>query len=230
MEMPGIQQEDMDMPRKTYNANTGFAIMVNLYIIRYISYHIKKASDFSNDEESLKSIYEKLHISRQRFGRINKGFAFEMTRDEAEHITNMFGIGKKYFIEEPQEILDIGVTEADWKCFYEARYKVKFKNIDYKKSGKAEKIKKALKELTSDWEKKLAQQDPMYAINYYFRHGRKFDNFSKLQALETILNSITYEVWENLSIESLEKYKKLLEDHCRYVNAFITIRQFINKS
>lgn len=216
------------MSRKTYDCDSGLAIMINLYIIKYLYYHTEKAECFMypptvGKKRKAKSIYEQIDISRQRFDRINKGYTFEMSKGQAEKITNMFGIETIYFLEQPQKFFDIGISELEWKSFYYQKHQVTFKNSS-NYTNNATEVEKALRSVAEPgWEERLAVNDPLYQILYYFKYGEKRTKISPIKMLGTALESINYDEWEKIPIQELKRYKKLMETHYNYIDALLML-------
>lgn len=162
-----------------YDGNTGLSIMINLYVIKYIYYHIDKACCFIDEDERGKKtksypVYctDMLPVSRQRLDRINKGKRFEFSQAEANSITETFGIEMKYFRKDDPIAFEIdGIDETSWRCFYKSRYDVDYElqdNEDDEIKQCEQEVEDILKELSMDWEQKLKCDNPLFAICYYF--------------------------------------------------------------
>lgn len=220
--------------KNIYDENTGFPIVVNLYIIKYIYYHIDKAHCFIDGGENGRKrksypIYstDMFPLSRQRLDRINKGKHFEFTRAEANTITEAYGIDIKYFRkDDPVSFRIEGINETDWKCFYNREYLCGYKlPVGLEKEGenaveeRASKVKDALKKLSEEWDKTLKKDDPLFAICYYFYHGERADKPDTIESLKDILKRLDYKEWENESMESLKEVQELFKGHYNYVNA-----------
>ena len=179
----GILKWQIPVMRKSvktlYDGNTGLSIMINLYVIKYIYYHIDKARCFIDEDERGKKtksypVYctDMLPVSRQRLDRINKGKRFEFSRAEANSITETFGIEMKYFRKDDPIAFEIdGIDETSWKCFYKSRYDVDYElqdNEDDEIKQCEQEVEDILKELSMDWEQKLKCDNPLFAICYYF--------------------------------------------------------------
>lgn len=221
--------------RNIYDKHTGLPVMINLYVIKYIYYHIKKAKCFIEEKRDGKKakyypIYQnEIPMSRQRFDRINKGENFEITAGEADLITERFGIDMKYFRRDNPVAFDIeGINMTDWKCFYNEKYGNGYAlsgRINNKQcSERAEKVERMLKDLTkSDWESRLDRDNPLYAVCYFFHYGKKFDSPNSVKILKTTLKEMNYKDWERENIDTLKEVCGLLEKHCNYINSIITI-------
>lgn len=221
--------------RNLYDANTGLSIMINLYVIKYIYYHIQKADCFIEKKQNGKKaksrqIYgQEIPMSRQRMDRINKGMSFEVTAGEADYIVSRFGIDMRYFRkEEPIAFQFDNIEDVDWKCFYNVRYDGDY-NLPsgYTKResvSRADKVENELRKLTDgNWEKSLKKTDPIYAICYYFHYGKRFDELNKIETLRKSLEAVSYIDWEKEDIEALKTDYLTLQKHCSYINSLITI-------
>lgn len=224
--------------KNLYDGNTGLSIMINLYVIKYIYYHIDKARCFIDEDERGKKrksfpIYstDMFPVSRQRFDRINKGKCFEFTRTEANSIIETFGIGMRHFRKDEPVAFEIsGIDETDWKCLYNSRYEGKYElRLDFENEEKdivdkkGEMVKDSLKMISMDWEKILKRDDPIFAICYYFHYGERFDRPSTIKTLKDTLSSLDYREWEKESISSLNDMLKLLKGHYTYVNSLVSL-------
>ena len=220
-----------------YDRNTGLSIMINLYVIKYIYYHIDKARCFIDEDERGKKrksypIYctDMLPVSRQRLNRINNGQCFEFTRAEANSITETFGIEMKYFRKDDPIAFEIdGIDETSWKCFYKSKYEVDYDlHIDFENEGDdivKQKVEDILKDLSKDWEQKLKCDNPIFAICYYFKYGERFDRPNAIKSLKDILSELDYREWEKESTTSLSELLKLLRGHYNYINSLVTLNK-----
>lgn len=223
------KEETKKSRRHLFHKDNGLPIMVNLYVIKYIYYHIEKANRFMEKQEKGKKpkaypIYQnELPISRQRFDRINKGITFEISTGEAGEITSRFGIGEEYFRKDSPVMFKIkGISERDWKEFYCARYKVKYKGIEEEEAC-AEKVERALKGLISaDWKTQLKPNDPLFAICYYFSYGKKKEERNRAEIIIQLLKDMNYRDWEQ-SGGLWKEAHGLLEKHYRYTDSIRVI-------
>lgn len=233
----GKQEGTKKSYRNLFNKETGFPIMVNLYVIKYIYYHIEKAACFLEKQEPGKKakanpIYQfLLPISRQRFDRINKGITFEISSREVREITERFGIGAEYFRKENPVMFSIsGLKEEDWKRFYSAHYEV------YEKIEKEEereryerKVEEALKELVcGDWKTKLDPTDPLFAICFYFSYGVRQNERKRVEQILQLLEEMDYREWEQ-SREIAEQAYRLLKKHYEYTKSLCIIEHARNE-
>lgn len=225
--------------RNLFDGNTGLPVMVNLYVIKYIYYHIKKADCFIEEKGEGKKpkaypIYGNwLPISRQRFDRINHGGRFEISNREASEICGRFGIDIKYFRRDNPVAFEIdGLGDTDWKCFYNENYGGHYKLANGIESGeRAGKTEAALKSLPSPgWERRLDRESPLFKICHYFHYGKRPDSPDNKKLLKEALGQIGYREWDSETAESLEEFHSLLEKHCSYIGALLTIGSLRNET
>lgn len=230
--------------RNIYNQGEGIEIRANLYVIKYIYYHINKARCFYIESEREKgkkrisrSLYsDYLNISRQRFDRINNNYVFELTQSAMKDIIQQFGIGEEYFRKEDPVFFKIdGISSEDWKQFYDERHarleeKVSQETCSEEAITKInEKLKKLVK---SDWNKNVADKTGVYAVLYFFSFGKTWDARSKIEAAMEMLTTINVMEWDDVALKKLDKikeYKDLLEKHYMYVDSVIKIMDIRSK-
>lgn len=223
--------------RHLYDMESGFPLMINLFMIKYIYYHIDKHEKFIEKKEigkkpkSVEIYQNELPMSRPRFDRINKGYRFELSIEESIFITDRYGIDMKYFRKDnPAAFALEGITQTEWKCFYNAEHKVGYElprgYSEEAMGAKAEKVKAALRRLTErDWEKRIAKDDPLFAVCYYFHYGKRYDAPSNLDLFRERIKNIEFGDWDNADIGQLRDDLQILEKHCKYINSLITIRE-----
>lgn len=228
----------------TFDLEQGFPIRVNLYIIKYIYYHIRKAEIFMDVGSGRKPksfpIYQYvIPISRQRFDRINRGERFQLTAAEANDITEKFGIEFKYFRREAPVLFEIsGISETDWKCYYNIEFGCQFpltgKLTDNKVTERHKKVtdklaglcyenpqnpqQKALSEMEPD------DSDPLFKVYYYFAHGERYEKEGSVEKAMKALEKVEYADWGKASMEQLEKYGSLMKSHSDLIQAMLLIR------
>lgn len=229
--------------RNLYDAETGLPIMINLYVIKYIYYHIKKADCFIEERKTGKKpksyeIYGNyIPMSRQRFDRINKGIAFEVSANEANDLINRYGFDEKYFRKDNPEYFEIeGLALSDWKCFYNLRYhggyelSTQYKGNDELIKKKADKIEQVLREVISDFRTgELKQGNPLFAICYYFATGTRYGEERAVDKFRKIMREVRYSDWNNVELDLLNADFKLLKKHLNYISSVITIRTVMNE-
>lgn len=232
-------------PRKSvknlYDGNSGLSIMINLYVIKYIYYHIKKADYFMDESNGRKAkaipIYgtKCFPVSRQRFDRINKGAVFEFTKNEADRITETYGIEKMYFRKTEPVAFEIeGIGDIEWKCFYNEKYGGLYELPSHiRDNGTAveknsDKIEETLKSMVADWEK-LGRDNPVYAICHYFHYGERFDRPDTVRNLKEILSVIEFREWDKEGIDSLKEIQRLMKEHYQYISSLVTLNNLKEK-
>lgn len=235
--MEQIESTDNKRERKNlYNKNTGLPIMINLYIIRYIYAHIRKAECFIMEREQGKKpksypVYQTyLQMPRQRFDRMCKGENFQYTDNEAELVTSRLGLDMKYFKSGNPIPFDIdGINSDDWKCFFNNKYSVQYDyTYDMKKEdikARADKIEDGLEKLAQGGWERLNEDDPVYAVCYFFHHGKRFDIPDSIKVITRALSDTDYREWDSQSMDVLKEAGALLKKHYSYVNSLLTLEK-----
>ena len=226
--------------RNVFDMNTGLPVMVNLFIIKYLYYHIKKADRFmevsAGKKPKSKEIYMNvLPISRQRFDRINKGIRFELTTAEAERIRDTFGIDIKYFRRDNPVAMELPeISLLDWKCFYNVRhdgqyhFRSGFKEKEIQ--DRCEKVEQGLKDLASaDWGNCRDKNNPFFMIWYYFSHGYRYEEESRIDKYIKALREIRCTDWDGIGIQELTDCHGLLKKQYDYINSLLTIYYIKNE-
>lgn len=215
--------------------------MINLYVIKYIYYHINKADRFMEQKPAGKKakaypIYQnEIPISRQRFDRINKGMTFEISSGDANFIIEKFGIDNQYFRKNDPVAFEIeGINLTDWKCFYNDRYNDGYSlpdNIDDDIcEQRAKKVLKTLKALVkSDWENNLEKDNPLFAVLFYFHYGKRSDRPSSIKIIKDTLRELDYKEWDHENAESLKEIYGLLKKHYNYINSIMMLDKLRNE-
>jgi len=223
----------------TYDYKTGLPLMVNLLIIRTIYYgkgdkaeqFIEKNTD--KKKRRLVSLFSSdlLGISRSRYGRIQEGYSFILSKREARRLSALFNISTKYFEREKLELFDIeGVDTFSWKCYYRHVKGVSYsfkKNVEEEEiKRQAELVKNKLKEIASkDWSKENNDDNPLFRIWYYFKTGKPYDKIPPVIKCMKALQDLDIQEWKQLyEEEDMEEYRNLLKKHYEYVNALVTIK------
>jgi len=222
--------------RYILNKETGFNVMVNLYIIRYLYSHLDKAPgfmDYSGKRKKSIDLYSNiLKMSRQRVGRIFNGEKFEISAGERTHLSTLFGITEKHF-ESKGEIITIGMlTEQDWKCMFKYKYGVRY-DIHLSNKGVQERtmrVDEVLKSISKGnaVERLYKPNTPIFNIYYYFRNGVKYSAISKLTEFLSLLSKFSLSDWKDIEddLEQLEHYKKILDNHSDYLQAVISYKKY----
>lgn len=204
----------------------GINVMANLYIIRYLYHHIDKAECFlADDRRRRKSIDfygEILHMSRQRVQRVFRGDSFELSARHRNQLSNMFGIDEEYFLKNGKTMSIHLLDSLKWKLFFENRHNGTSTNVD-------KEIEKALKKLCE--KDNIAQEydtsTPIYRVYYYFKHGVRFQEESKIERFKKELLNLKLPDWEELEndIEQLEKCRDMLKKHYDYVKTVVDYKR-----
>lgn len=216
--------------------------MINLYVIKHIYYHIRKAGCFIEGREEGKKpksvpIYQNvLPVSRQRFDRINKGLTFELSSRESDEIAGRLGIDMRYFRKDDPAAFEVDGIEGDmdWKCFYVEKYGVDYELPDdmgeKECRDRAGRVEQALRGLAAaGWEQRLDRDGPLFAVCHYFHYGRKADTPSDRKSLKEILGRLDYREWKDESMESLKEIQSLLKKHYSYINSLVTVDRLENE-
>lgn len=225
--------------RNVFDMTTGLPIMINLYIIKYLYYHMKKADCFITESTGKKPCSLEIYgnvipISRQRFDRINKGERFELTSREAETICETFGIDIKYFRRDDPIVIELPeINLTDWKCFYREKYgcaynfKSGLKDNDIK--DRCRKVENNLKKLAHlNWEE-MKEDNPLFMVWYYFRYGGRYETESRIDKYIQALQEIKCADWNNREMEELQECLELLKKQHDYINSLLTIYHLRNK-
>ena len=215
----------------------GFNTRVNLFIIRHMYYHMKKAEQFMVEGEGKrkKSVDLKTYISisAHRFTRMYKGENFELTADESKTIANCFNISADYFKKEGELIPVYGITRDDWKCYFYTHYgedvSVWLVNTPSQKKEGEKKVADCLKKIIN---KKyiISHYDmdaPLYRIYYFFENGIAYKGTDILNKLLEDLKLLKISNWKEFADdpEMLKEYLYLLEKHCKYLKSYLECRE-----
>ena len=226
--------------RNIYDKETGLPIRVNLYIIKYIYYHIDKAQCFIEEKivgkraKSYEIYGSELPVSRQRFDRINKGERFEISHNEAQQIIEKYGIDIKYFRKEEPIMFELDdITVTDWKRFYACKYKSVHNEVKTASKDELEKSTKKILEalnalVNKGWEK-LDKSNPLYSICFFFTNGRKWESEDNLTLFRKVLERMDYTEWEEVEIASLKKDFALMKKHYNYIQALLVLDNLRNE-
>lgn len=222
------------------NNENGFNTRVNLYIIRYLYYHMKKADQFMEDGKGKRKasipLRDCIGISRQRLDRIFAGYNFSMAAAESKKLAELFNISTDHFKKNGVLIQLHDITQDDWKYFFYVNYD---KSISISKKPddcvkeKAEKVEKSLKEsLEADYiESHYARDAALYRVYYYFAYGSTFKDASTLEKFLKNLKKLKISDWKELGSKPdvLKEYLPLLEMHYEYVSAYVKCRELEKK-
>lgn len=229
----------------TYDNKTGLPLMVNLLIIRTMYYSKGDKAELFIEKHTEKkkrrlvSLFSSdlLGISRSRYGRIQEGYPFILSKREARRLSVLFSISTKYFERENLEMFNIeGVDIFSWKCYYRHAKKVPYEfdeDVNGEEKDKEEEIerqselvKNKLKEIANkDWSKENNDDNPLFRIWYYFKTGKPYDKISPAVKCMKALQDLDMQEWKQLyEEEDIEEYRNLLKKHYEYVNALVTIK------
>lgn len=228
-----------EMKRYILDKNNGFNVIVNLYIIRYLYSHMKKATCFEiADSERKKSVdfYNNVvGITRQRMSRMLQGARFEMSAEDRKRLSGMFGISENYF-ERDGKCFQLGRLEiTDWECYFNDRYDAGYNVYDYDriKNRHISKVEETLKGLCSKGalERDYETSTPVYYVYYYFKNGTTYTEESNLRKFLKLLSQLSFSDWEEIedNVDSLEHYQGLLEKHSHYVKVVAEYKRLKEK-
>lgn len=230
-------------PKRIMNSATGFNIMVNLYILRYLYIHLKKHSDMKDAKYFYTDILE---ISRQRFQRICRGEAFQISVAERTRLSELFAIDPEYFNSKGSIIQVLDLTVDDWKCFFNTKYSVGYDiKIIMKPGEKKEEVQKrestercdrvlnALKTVTTNRyiAEKCYDIDPLYRVHYYYYYHETYGARSDLIALQLMLEQVYPSEWSVYSsdldgVERLKVVRDRLKEHLEYIEAVLVVSKY----
>lgn len=214
----------------------GFNTRVNLFIIRYLYYHMKKASSFMKAGKGKRQmsvdIKEYVGIPRQRFDRIFKGDNFQITEENAKDISGLFNISADYFKKSGLLIEIYGIDRNDWKCYFSQQYKGSVESAPYTpkvRTDRAVEVDKKLCELIKGnyIAKHYDTKTTLYRIHYYFENGVAFKEVSPFNKFLENLQLIKISDWKELEYNPAEmaKYLPLLKKHYEYINAYLKCKE-----
>lgn len=214
----------------------GFNTRVNLFIIRYLYYHMKKHSCFMEEgkgkRQKSKDLKKRVGITRQRFSRIFNGYNFELSGKEAENIAGLFNISTDYFRKNGKLVEVHGIDRNDWKCYFNRQYNGSVKDVPYtpkERMGRADEVDARLQELVkknfvaNHYDTRMA----LYRIFYFFENGVAFREVSTLNKFLENLQLLKISDWKELKNNpaDMKRYFHLLEKHYEYVNAYLKCRE-----
>lgn len=138
---------------------SGIAIIGNLFIMRYLYFHIKKNDVFLVEGEgsrnkSAKFYSEIIPLSRARFLRMLNGENFRMSVEDIEDICDRFNLKEDYFRQTDPILMEIPehkLEKQDWKSFLTVEYFIVFKESEKDKEQRKEqeKVEKVKIQLTA---------------------------------------------------------------------------------
>lgn len=214
--------------RNILDCETGFNIVVNLYIIKYLYDNLKLDKLFYCDNGRKENFHIFIsEINRQRFYRMQQAENFELTKEERERIEVKFNIYEEYFAKNGKIIEIEGLDKADWKMFFH-QCNPDFIIEDYVTQKQVveayKKVDKLLKQLVSkDYIPKTYPVDTViYKIYYYFHYHVTFKEKSRLTHFMESIDKLRISDWKEIENDpvQLEHYKNLLHKHYEYIWAF----------
>lgn len=224
---------------KSLNADTGFNIRVNLYIIRCIFKNFKEQlSKELGKEIDMSYLYDMLNIERQQFQSICGGKNFLITKEQTEKIAKLFNIEEQYFVGDGKMFNVYGLNEQKWKCFFNVHYNKKYnvalpekKQKEYKKEvdDTLNNTFKGFDEVTKNYN----PDNPIFRVAFYCYMSRPYEKETLFQQFRRGLKNVEVTGWDELkdnnNIEELETCKELLEKHVQYIQALVTISKYNSK-
>lgn len=218
--------------RNIMDFKTGFNVRANLYIIRYLYYHMNKANKFMMEGKGKRrksvGIEKYVPISRTRFKRIFDDENFEISSEDKKTISECFNINEEYFKKDGELIPIHELTQEDWKCFFSMQYndgKIKLTKTRTEIEAGTEKVEGSLKKLTkkNHVANNYSTKTAVYRIHYFFENGAVFKEESALNLFLESLELLKISDWEELekNPESMRKYVGLLEKHYEYASACV---------
>ena len=220
---------------KRLNNITGFNIMVNLYILRYLYMHIDK-----NKGKGSSFYSDIVDISRQKFQKICNGQPFTFGENRRKTLCKRFNIPEVYFIENGSIIEINGLDENAWKNYFnrhftalgEWKYQTTFATPVQQKKMEEELVAILKKHSKKGFiEGTYKSTEAIYKIWYYFEKGITFTPSSNLDRFIKDLSEIECTDWNVYARDSnaLQKYIDILQNHVRYMMALKIIGEYENK-
>lgn len=219
---------------------TGFNTRVNLFIIYRMYYDTKKASSLMAPGKGRRGISKDLgaeiKISRQRLFKIFRGSKYSMDGTTVDRVARLFNISTDYFGKDSELIKIHGLTEDDWKCFFQQRNP---SSVDHVTKFQKElengekKVKERLTEIT-DFKyvaNYYATESPVYRISYYLYNGTAYQGASRMDKFLQALEDLDITDWKVLidDKKKLIKYMELMKRHYEYANAYFKCQELEGK-
>ncbi|OIZ62714.1 hypothetical protein BLA28_20175 [Eisenbergiella tayi] len=216
--------------------DSGFHVMVNMYIIRYLFSHMEKDSIFYKTGGKRKTnidFYESIvaGISRDRIQKMFRGENFGISMEEKERLEEKFHISRTYF-EKNGTMIEINtLDETDWKCLFHVRHYAGYplKLAEKAMEDRADKVIRVLNGLLKKGviENTYDTESPLYRVWYYFHKGYAFMEESRMARFLKELEKLEIKDWDEIigNMVKLEHYRELLSKHCEYINAVTAVRK-----
>lgn len=212
----------------------GFNTRVNLFIIKYLYYNMKKADEFmySNGGRRKASVNlnETLEMSLNRLNNIFNGLNYSMDKGLSEHIAGLFNISTDYFKKDSELIQIQGLTKDDWVCYFYNRKQTsvaKGQISDLKE--RVEKVNECLKNIKKDGyiAQNYATSSPLYRIYYFFSTGKQYKEVTRLDKFLDAIKILKIDDWGEIKsdMQKMKKYQDLMKKHYEYVCAYIQCRE-----
>lgn len=242
--------------RSIYDKKDGFYARVNLYIIRHLYYHLKtkKAEQFIYETETTArtasvDLYEFTGLSRQVFYKAFRGGNFSLPSRVLNTITYYFNLDRKYFQKDGKLIEIKGITEDDWKCFFECKYPGSVPGYGFKPKDDDEydggqrrsqhdeklwqgygRVEEQIANIT-DGEyitENYGTDTAIFRLYYYLTRGEHFQEASRLGQFMDSLSKLRIADWKELedNLPRMEGCLRLLQKHGSYVEAYIKCRKY----
>lgn len=230
-----VRSIDMsESKRNILDCETGFAVRVNFYIIKYLYKHLKLHDSFCDEETKRATPFygNIITLNRQRFSRMLHGINFELSSKDVEHVIKEFNIPKEYF-QKNGEIIEIySLDKDDWKCYFIVELQCIEIEVHYSKIEKqrrSDKVKKQLKALTDKGHiiKNYNTDTCIYRILYYFQQGITFYEKSRLTYFVEALEKLKISDWKELDKDP-ERFQyccNLLKKHYEYTWALAKCKE-----
>ena len=220
--------------RNILDYQTGFAVRINFYIIRYLYKHLKLHDSFY-DKKTKRAIgfnENIIEMNRQRFSRMLRGINFDLPFEEAESVIKKFNIPKEYFQKNAKIIEIYSLDTDDWKCYFREELQCIDIEVHYSKferQRRSDKVKEQLK-LLSDKDhivKNYNTDTCIYRICYYFQQGITFYEKSRLTNFIEALEKLKISDWKELDKDP-ERFQyccNLLKKHYEYTWALAKCKE-----
>lgn len=214
---------------------TGFNIMVNLYILRYLYTRMDK-----NKGEGRFFYSDVVDISRQKFQKICNGIPFSFGKDRCKALCRKFNISETYFSENGSIIEINGLDENAWKNYFNRHFpalgKWKYQTT-FATPVQQEKLEEELVAILKKHSKKgfieetYKSTEAIFRIWYYFEKGATFTSVSNLDKFINDLSTIECTDWNVYAGngEKLQTCIDVMQKHVRYMMALKIIGEYENK-
>lgn len=190
--------------RNMLDEKSGFHVVVNFYIMRYIYSHMTgKHVTFRNDRgdttkrESYIDFSVIVNTTRQRLNRMFQGYSFEMSSSRIQELVYQFGLSEDYFngkansIQKAKYIEIDSLSLDDWKCFFNYKYTLLKERKKRKSAGE-----------------NITDKDIKQLRNVFYIMGKDADKIERAKVVEKKLEDIFKNGWLNSRYdENTDVYK-----------------------